>query len=200
VRLSGKVGGERRSFEFPAELASTDRGGSYDFVEKLWATRRVGDLIDQIDLHGQNKELVDELVALSGRYGILTPYTSFLADERVPLHAMAPNAARARNELSQARPVTGQSGVAQRVIKQDYKLAEREAVSASSDVGYSYDAAGATPELARRLAAAGPGQAQGKPGMMGGMGSMYSGRDGWSWCRRTLRGRSQGRAGQADVR
>ena len=62
-------------------MAEINRGRSYDFVEKLWATRRVGDLIDQIDLHGQNKELVDELVALSTRYGILTPYTSFLADE-----------------------------------------------------------------------------------------------------------------------
>jgi Ca-activated chloride channel homolog len=172
VRLSGKVGGERRSFEFPADLASTDRGGSYDFVEKLWATRRVGDLIDQIDLHGQNKELVDELVSLSGKYGILTPYTSFLADERVPLHAMAPNAARARSELNQLGTVTGQSGVAQRGIKRDYKLAEREAVSASSDVGYRYDAAGATPELARRLGGASAGQAVGKPGMARGMGMM----------------------------
>ena len=95
LRLTGKVGGERRSFEFPAELADSDRGSTYDFVERLWAMRRVGYLIDQIDLHGQNKELIDELVSLSTRYGILTPYTSFLADERVPLHAAMQNAARA---------------------------------------------------------------------------------------------------------
>ena len=37
--------------------------------------RRVGYLIDQIDLNGQNKELIDELVSLSTKYGILTPYT-----------------------------------------------------------------------------------------------------------------------------
>ena len=89
IRVSGKVGGERRSFEFPAELASAGRGPGYDFVERLWVVRRLGDLIDQIDLHGQNKELVDELLALSTKYGILTPYTSFLADERVQLHAQA---------------------------------------------------------------------------------------------------------------
>ena len=101
VRVSGKVGGERRTFEFPADMAEINRGTSYDFVEKLWATRRVGDLIDQIDLHGQSKELIDELVALSTRYGILTPYTSFLADERVQLHARVNNR-RARGRT--ARP------------------------------------------------------------------------------------------------
>ena len=61
IRVSGKVGGERRSLEFPAELAGAYQGSSYDFVERLWVVRRLGDLIDQIDLHGQNKELVDEL-------------------------------------------------------------------------------------------------------------------------------------------
>ncbi len=49
-----------------------------------------------LPLNGQNKELVDELVALSMKYGLLTPYTSFLADERVQLHAMGENAQQAR--------------------------------------------------------------------------------------------------------
>ena len=98
LKISGKIAGERRSFEFPAELADSGRGSSYEFVERIWATRRVGYLIDQIDLSGQNKELIDELVSLSTKYGILTPYTSFLADERVPLHAaMAERAADPEN-------------------------------------------------------------------------------------------------------
>src|SRR3954471_6539461 len=37
VRLTGRTGGERRTFEFPAELTSSDRGLSYDFVERVWA-------------------------------------------------------------------------------------------------------------------------------------------------------------------
>ena len=120
IRVSGKVGGERRALEFPAELAGADQGSSHDFVERLWVVRRLGDLIDQIDLHGQNKELVDELVALSTKYGILTPYTSFLADERVQLHARLDNADRARHSLSELDQVDGQAGVAQRRFKQDY--------------------------------------------------------------------------------
>ena len=119
IRITGKVGDERRRFEFPAELASPYRGASYDFVERLWAVRRVGDLIDQIDMNGQNKELVDELVALSMKYGLLTPYTSFLADERVPLHAMRANADRAGDSLEALNEVSGQAGVAQRGFKQE---------------------------------------------------------------------------------
>jgi Ca-activated chloride channel family protein len=127
VRLSGKVGGERRSFEFPAELAGTARGSSYDFVEKLWAVRRVGEIIDQIDLHGRNKELTDELVALSTRYGILTPYTSFLADENEPLHALRAQAGRADRLLRELEQSAGEVGVAQRAAKQDFLAATRAA-------------------------------------------------------------------------
>ena len=43
--------------------------------------RRVGEILDEMDLKGKNDELVKELVMLSTRHGIITPYTSFLADE-----------------------------------------------------------------------------------------------------------------------
>src|SRR5262249_49363792 len=42
-----------------------------------------------------NQELVDELVSLSQAHGILTPYTSFLADENVNLSERRANALRA---------------------------------------------------------------------------------------------------------
>jgi hypothetical protein len=125
LRITGKVGGERRSFEFPAELEDSDRGSAHQFVERIWATRRVGYLIDQIDMSGQNRELIDELVSLSTRYGILTPYTAFLADERVPLHAATENADRARDSLGALNSVSGRFGVAQRDLKQSYMRAEK---------------------------------------------------------------------------
>ena len=125
LRISGKIAGERRSFEFPAELADTGRGNTYEFVERVWATRRVGYLIDQIDLSGQNKELIDELVSLSTKYGILTPYTSFLADERVPLHAMRENAQQTRENLRALGETQGSFGVAQRAVKQMYMQTDK---------------------------------------------------------------------------
>jgi len=172
VRVSGKVGGERRSFEFPADLASGDRGGSYDFVEKLWATRRVGDLIDQIDLHGRSQELVNELVALSTKYGILTPYTSFLADERVNLHAWAENSARAGKELEQLGVVTGPSGVNQRGAKAHYKLAERAespalVASAPAPAGAAYGQMSADAAKRSRSSFGYDGRKPAAGGMMG---------------------------------
>jgi len=125
VRITGKVGGERRSLEFPAELAGASSGSSYDFVERLWAARRLGDLIDQIDMHGQNRELVDELVSLSTKYGILTPYTSFLADERVQIYRLGENRAETRLRLESLAEVDGSSGVTQRQYKQRLMQAAR---------------------------------------------------------------------------
>jgi len=125
VKVSGKVGGERVSHEFPARLAGLERTRDYEFVEKLWAVRRVGFLIDQIDLNGQSKELTDELLSLSTKYGILTPYTSFLADERVPLHAFRENAAQTSLNLGALRDFDGASGVAQREAKGRYSTATR---------------------------------------------------------------------------
>lgn len=158
VRLSGRVGKESRTLEFSADLASAGRSGSYDFVEKIWAMRRVGFIIDQIDLHGQNKELVDELVALSVKYGILTPYTSFLADERVQLHAFRSNAIRAGESLMDLSQTSGARGVDQRDAKQRYLATTNAAGAPRSEAARPETA----PGLGGRMAGgAGLGRGQG---------------------------------------
>ena len=63
VTLRGKVGDEEESFDFPAELVDKSDDDTNAFVAKLWATRRVGEIIDELDLKGRNEELVKELVA-----------------------------------------------------------------------------------------------------------------------------------------
>lgn len=165
LRISGKVGRERRSYEFPVELAATEAGGSRDYVETLWATRRIGEIIDQIDLKGRNKELVDELVALSTRYGILTPYTSFLADERTQLHAAVQNRGLAEERLVRLDAVGGFGGVELRRYKQEFKNANQAAAPASSPT-----LANAT--LGQSISSAGQGGAvpQGLPALRAGVG------------------------------
>lgn len=118
VRVEGKVGKETEKFSFPADLAGSGSDGSMSFIEKLWATRRIGEIIDEIDLKGKNSELVQELVHLSTRHGILTPYTSFLADETTRLNDVTSNFEAASRQLEQlsANP-TGESGVSQRAAK-----------------------------------------------------------------------------------
>jgi Ca-activated chloride channel homolog len=85
ITVSGNYAGTTQSFRYPADFARTSDKFSYSFVEQLWAVRRIGYLLDQIQLNGRSTEVVDELVRLSKQYGIITPYTSFLADERTDL-------------------------------------------------------------------------------------------------------------------
>jgi Ca-activated chloride channel homolog len=85
LTISGNYAGSARSFRYPADLARNSDKFSYSFVEQIWAKRRIGYLLDQIQLNGEHKEVIDDLVRLSKLYGIVTPYTSFLADERMDL-------------------------------------------------------------------------------------------------------------------
>lgn len=79
-RLTGKTGRENRTFTYQ-NLDFPMRTDKNEFLPRLWATRRVGWLIEQIRTNGENKELRDEIVDLGTRYGIVTPYTSYLATD-----------------------------------------------------------------------------------------------------------------------
>jgi Ca-activated chloride channel homolog len=80
LTLSGKVNGRERHFTYD-NLQFPETARDHEFLAQLWAQRRVGYLLDQIRLNGENKELRDEIVALGTRYGIVTPYTSALVLE-----------------------------------------------------------------------------------------------------------------------
>ena len=75
VKVSGKIGEQDVVYNYPIEFSDTVKN---DFIPRQWATRRVGYLLEQIRLYGQNQELVDEIVKLARKYGIITPYTSML--------------------------------------------------------------------------------------------------------------------------
>jgi Ca-activated chloride channel family protein len=107
VALSGKVGKETKRFILKdQELVKAE---SYNFLPRLWASRRIGYLIEAIRLQGANKELIDEVKKLGLKYGIVTPYTSFLVTEkeRRSLDMAAPEA----EEALKARDVTGAGAV-----------------------------------------------------------------------------------------
>lgn len=80
VTLTGNVNGRERRFNYD-DLAFSEQATGQDFLPHLWAMRRVGHLLDQIKLNGEAKELRDEIVELGTRYGIVTPYTSYLVQE-----------------------------------------------------------------------------------------------------------------------
>jgi Ca-activated chloride channel family protein len=138
VTIKGKVGGKEQSFDFPATLAEKSADQSHAFVERLWAMRRIGEIIDEIDLKGKNDELVKELVGLSTKHGIITPYTAFLADETAPAKQLADvrlhleSAGRTVERLSEAE---GIAGFSQRSAKFDFQNAQLARAASSPAFG-----------------------------------------------------------------
>jgi Ca-activated chloride channel family protein len=109
LTLRGEVNGVPREFSFPVSFAQD--GGS-EFLPRLWATRKIGYLINQIRLHGENEELIDAVVDLSLKYGIVTPYTSYLITEDDILSQQArEEAATAIYDSSQGAPASGAAAV-----------------------------------------------------------------------------------------
>ena len=97
--VKGKYLGKRKTFRFTFNPRKAKKHNS--FVPRLWAGRKIAKLVDEIrragaDLSNPNdrrrvaqdprfQELVDEIIRLSTRFGILTEYTAFLAREGTDL-------------------------------------------------------------------------------------------------------------------
>jgi Ca-activated chloride channel family protein len=135
VTLRGKVGDDEKTFGFPAKFVRKSDDDTNAFVAKLWATRRVGDIIDEIDLKGRNEELVNELVALATEHGILTPYTSFLADETSDVREVAQNRARTLTEVEALADTSGRYAFSQRESKLSLQTASQAPAASASGLG-----------------------------------------------------------------
>lgn len=79
LSIEGSVAGEARKFSYDVNFSRDAR--EHDFIPRLWATRRVGYLLDEIRLRGENAELKDEVTELARKYSIVTPYTAWLITE-----------------------------------------------------------------------------------------------------------------------
>jgi Ca-activated chloride channel family protein len=89
ITLTGEVNGQVQTFRFREQTfdEGTQPSSSQPAIDRLWATRKIGYLLSQIRLNGPDPETIDQIVRLSIRYGIVTPYTSYLVTEEFPLGA-----------------------------------------------------------------------------------------------------------------
>jgi len=100
-----------------------------DFVPQIWASRKIGYLLDQVRLH-RSDELIQEIVRLSKDWGIPTEFTSFFVDEPVLL---ADAVERARESMSKAGDVqSGTWGVSQSMNTAAMKQQNQVAASPSA--------------------------------------------------------------------
>jgi Ca-activated chloride channel family protein len=138
LTLTGKVNSRDRRFVFE-DVNFPDTQREHDFLPHLWAMRRVGHLLDQIRLNGESKEVRDEIVELGTRFGIVTPYTSYLVLEPGMRVAGGVGAGRgdgprkytpgSMNETvmvtPSARPVAGQDAVLASKEKEELRKADK---------------------------------------------------------------------------
>jgi Ca-activated chloride channel family protein len=73
VRVGAWAGDERKEYVYRFNL---DEAKDFDFVPRLWATRRVGELLDRVRVDGESPALVEEIRGLGFGYGLVTPYTT----------------------------------------------------------------------------------------------------------------------------
>lgn len=117
LTLLGKMENQTLSLDFPDQLFSQEKPGDpvLAALPQIWATRKIGYLLNQIRLVGPDEETISQIVHLSIRYGIVTPYTSYLVSENAPLGAAAQERI-VQEEVNQiqsapAAPAFGQAAV-----------------------------------------------------------------------------------------
>lgn len=130
VRVRGRAAGEKREYVYHFDL---DQSGGHDFVPRLWATRRVGELLDRVRVEGESQILVDEIRELGLTYGLVTPYTTFVIQAQVEGAASAENMAlyADQGELNRA---WGQTTIQARVQNQLYQQAAQADLASGANV------------------------------------------------------------------
>ncbi len=118
--IEGTINGATKKFAYDIKFA--EKNSDNDFIPRLWATRRVGYLLDEIRLHGENAELRDEVTDLARKYGIVTPYTSYLIMEDERQHQV-----RAENRFV---PTLDSDGLSERRKDWEQFKTEREGAGA----------------------------------------------------------------------
>jgi Ca-activated chloride channel family protein len=133
--LAGTVGKDDKTFSLDGQKLA--RAGEFGFLPRLWATRRVGFLLEEIRLRGQNQELIDEVKKLGLKYGIVTPYTSYLVTEKEQMVMEA--AAPAAQDAMRTRAATGAGAVMAAKVSQQLKAGEQASQAESTQIRYKED-------------------------------------------------------------
>lgn len=117
VRVTGVAGTEAREYVYTFDLAETR---DYDFVPRLWATRHIGALLDDVRVSGETASLVEEIRDLGLTYGIVTPYTTFVIAAQADGAASVENMSLYSNR-SDLNASSGRTTVEARVQNQMYQ-------------------------------------------------------------------------------
>ena len=79
LSLTGHVGEESVSLDFPLEFTQTDVSGG--LIPRLWAYQKIQALEEQIARFGEQQELLDDILTLGLEYQLVTRRTSLFAPD-----------------------------------------------------------------------------------------------------------------------
>ena len=136
--MQGSIAGKQVKFNLNEKI-NPNRDNA--FIARLWATRKVGYLLEEIRLHGESEELKDTVVKLARKWGIVTPYTSYLILE---------------DEESRGVPIARQSIGNRKVTPKSNNITIQEArlirrkIEAESFLGFSKNETGDSAVAASR--------------------------------------------------
>lgn len=133
VLVTGWMKGEEQRFEFEVNLGEEKTRNA--FIGHLWATRRVGYLLDQVRLQGESEELREEVATLARKYGIVTPYTSYLIMEDEAVRNV-PADLRTQSTVPGNRGMVGHGGAsAPAVLEEEYDSLRKKSEGADAVAG-----------------------------------------------------------------
>jgi len=78
IGVNYKNNKNKNNFEIELPSKNTEK----EYIKRIWAKARIDYLLELINNDGEKKEWIDEIIALSKEFTIVTPYTSFLAAPR----------------------------------------------------------------------------------------------------------------------
>ena len=148
VSVRGRRGNQPERYQAQATFAP--HAPAHDYIPRLWASRKIGELTQELRLHGRNDELIDEIRQTALRYGVLSEYTSYLvqepgmvlANERFAAMPSAPSAF-----TGQAAVMASAESKARREVSSMAELQRADVAAAAQVVGgvsgVSRDGAGA---------------------------------------------------------
>ena len=137
LRVAGTRDGRAERFGITADFPG--HGTANDFIPRLWASRKLGELTRQVRLNGADPELVEEIRRTALRYGLLSEYTAYLVQE--PLADLAVgNGSRALQLEALAVAAAPAAATGQAAVKASEAARARREVASAADLAVAEEA------------------------------------------------------------
>ena len=126
---STRTGAQQFSNSF---VVSSDSANS--FIPRLWAFENIMNLLDRIDVEGEDADLVEEVIDMSMEFGFVTPYTSLYVEMPQEEEPKPEPAAPPVSHGAVAEEVT-EEAVEEALLVEEMPLVEDETATVESDDG-----------------------------------------------------------------